>query len=427
MQNKDKEIEKLDEQLKNMPKPNLTDHQKRKIHQTVMHASRPVPYKKYSVLLGSIAALFVFSFLIFTAILKDDQSDVTTGKLLDSIITKAGSEYRFENIPWFKTKDELAKKGYLPSESDSENFIDEENDWEEIISRKEIKFSNTNIKADIIIKYKFFHNLFVGGEFIISMNNEDDLIKTSHQLKKHLEHEFPKPQTNSLDSLSEDVIKESNNIGIGWWEGENKINFSSFEIDLFNRDEHETYTILIRVDSAKSKVEDILKDKLGVHPLESDQTLISALQGKLNTEDKVNIEKINKIDNDVFGIFTLESQTPQQGVFYTSQENNEWIIHEIDATQLDQDTPFTHQQLLGDSENSSKPFKITAGYINDQVIDKIQLNYQNGDTSLINIGPNHQAYIHVQFNHKDISEEEFSIINIKGLDEGEQVMFEYKF
>src|SRR5699024_3432384 len=109
---------------------------------------------------------------------------------------------RFENIPWFKTKDELAKKGYLPSESDSENFIDEENDWEEIISRKEIKFSNTNIKADIIIKYKFFHNLFVGGEFIISMNNEDDLIKTSHQLKKHLEHEFPKPQTNSLDSLS---------------------------------------------------------------------------------------------------------------------------------------------------------------------------------------------------------------------------------
>src|SRR5699024_6572127 len=182
MPNENKDMEKLDQALKNMPKPQLTDRQIKKISQTIMQSNKQVPYKKYSAILGGITALFVFSFLIFTAN-NNYQSGLTSDEILENIITKAGSEYRFENIPWFITQQEVQRNIELPSGAESGVYADDDQRWSENIIPKDVTFSNTGIEAGVIVKYKFYNDLFIGGEYIIELETVEDLITISMELR----------------------------------------------------------------------------------------------------------------------------------------------------------------------------------------------------------------------------------------------------
>jgi len=427
MPNENKDMKKLDQALKNMPKPSLTKRQRQNIHQNIMQSNTPPKFKKYSAVLGAALVLLIFSFLIFTDTNNKEHtaSNPTTSALLDQIIVMDESEYKFEDLSWFITQQQVQENTDLPSGTESKVNADEDNGSSEYKIPKEITFSDTGIEADVIVKYKFFNDLFVGGEYIINLHAEDDLIDITMELRDYLEKEFPNPSVNSLESLSEKSIKNSNSIGVEWWEGEDNIDSSSFRIDVLNQSEHDTYAISIRVDAAESKTEDILGDELGVHPLATDQALISALQQEFNIEDKVNIEEIDKVDDHVFGILTIESSTPKESVFYTTEENDGWEIHEIDIAELDPDTPFTHHELLGELEKDAKPFKLTAGYLNDQAIQDILITHQDGNMSMLTIRPDQQAYLHIDVEHEEVSEEAFSIKSIAGLVEEEQVLFEY--
>lgn len=229
MRNKNKEIKKLDMQLKNMPKPELTEKQKRHVRQTIEQRDRPTFFKKYTAILAGVAALFLFSFLIFTTINKNEQTaghfsnKQEKDTLLENIIAEDGSEYMFEQIPWLSSEQELIEKELLPHTLEDSPSAIENNPWEKSFTQHNVAFSDLQIKATV--NYTFFNDLFISGEYVLTADNEKELVEISEDLQTKLKEKYPR-LTTGTSMYSED----SSHKGIHWLSEPSNYNSSELVI-----------------------------------------------------------------------------------------------------------------------------------------------------------------------------------------------------
>lgn len=73
---KNKEERKLNELLKNMPKPSLNRQKRNEIQQAIMNSKKSPSIKKYTPIFGAVAAGFLFFLLIFTSMNNNQQASI---------------------------------------------------------------------------------------------------------------------------------------------------------------------------------------------------------------------------------------------------------------------------------------------------------------------------------------------------------------
>lgn len=163
----------------------------------------------------------------------EDDDSVRSNILLENVVSEDGEEYKFEQIPWFSTKQKLIDSGHIPSDIDDLVTIKSGSDGEDIILNDHIMFNDPQFEASVI--YKFQHGLFIGGEYIVVAKDDDDLVRIGTDLRNKVSEHLPDPIEGTLDGLSEDTIREirhGNSQGASWWKGDNNIDHSSFEIGI---------------------------------------------------------------------------------------------------------------------------------------------------------------------------------------------------
>lgn len=255
MLNNNKNMEKLDQVLKNMPKPSLDNHKKSEIKHIILARQKgSFQYKKAVAIIGSIAALVIFSLLTYLTINKNQSAHFSSSEFrsdvfVDNIIAQDGSEYLFEQIPWHTTKSELIKNGHLPPTSESDIYIEEENNWEEIRTKYTVTFQDLDVEA--VVNYRFFYDLFVGGEYIIKVDDKEQLSIIIEQIKNQIEDKFP--------ALTEEGSTTENNRleGFSWWSGEDNIDYSSVNVSPSEID-NQLY-LLISVKASTTETESFIE------------------------------------------------------------------------------------------------------------------------------------------------------------------------
>lgn len=133
--------------------------------------------------------------------------------LLDNVVSKDGKGYEFEQIPWFTEKSELMKERGLRDEDVT--MIPK---GEMLTVNKKVAFKKPKVEATII--YNFQDDQFVSGEYVITADNEDDLVRISTELKEMLD-EFSEPSSNTLDELAEEAIRDGTSSGVRWFNEDN--------------------------------------------------------------------------------------------------------------------------------------------------------------------------------------------------------------
>ena len=153
----------------------------------------------------------MFIVVLFTGCQETHQ--IRSSTLLDNVVSEDGEEYKFEQIEWFTNKEKLIDNGHIPSDNITEL------DDERIKLVETVEFNDP--QTDAIVIYSFFNDEFVGGEYIIIVENEEELITISKELKTTLSEEFPPPLANTLDELSEETIRDGKSSGVRWWAEDN--------------------------------------------------------------------------------------------------------------------------------------------------------------------------------------------------------------
>lgn len=197
----------------------------------------------------SIGNVSFICFLIFLSALlagcQTESTNIRSNSLLNNVVSEDGKEYMFEQIPWFTEKEDLIANGHIPSSNDDNVSI--QADGESFNLKKKIKFKHPISEAFVI--YKFQDGLFVGGEYIVIAENEENLIQIGTDLKKELEEHFPKPLQDTLDGLSEESIR-AGNTSIDWLKNGDHMQRGSLQISIPTKKEKE-YIIIISVSAPK--------------------------------------------------------------------------------------------------------------------------------------------------------------------------------
>lgn len=141
--------------------------------------------------------------------------------LLDNVISRDGKVYEFEHIPWFMKREDVMKEFNLKEED-----ITLLQDGDTMKISHTIPFKKPKTEATVI--YNFDDNQLVSGTYVINAGSEDELVRVGTELKKTLEDFFPKPAGNTLEELSEEVLRSGKSSGVRW-EGEDH---SSFDISI---------------------------------------------------------------------------------------------------------------------------------------------------------------------------------------------------
>lgn len=148
--------------------------------------------------------LAIFSFIMIgcqTA--QSSQNDVRKDNLLDNLISEIDEGFVFEQIAWGKTKQDLFDERHILK-------IDLENpDAETLVLDDKASFKDP--KTDAIVVYQFEDDLFIGGEYVIEAKDQDDLVKIAGKIKDQLSKAVGEPDSNTLDELSEESVRNGSN------------------------------------------------------------------------------------------------------------------------------------------------------------------------------------------------------------------------
>lgn len=238
----DKKLRGLKKEFENEIPVSFTDHDKQevlvKINQSKEKSGGRInhflPTIVTAVMITTLLFIFnhQFNFIELGFSNGNENYDgVRSNILLENVVSEDGKEYKFEKIPWFSTKQELIDSGHIPSDFDDHVTI--QADGESIMLDNNITFKDPQSEAKVV--YKFQYDLFIGGEYIIMAEDEDDLVRIGTDLKDKVSEHFPGPVEGTLDGLSEDTIRgirHGNSQGASWWKGDNNIDHSSFEIGI---------------------------------------------------------------------------------------------------------------------------------------------------------------------------------------------------
>lgn len=134
------------------------------------------------------------------------QEDVRSEVLLDNLISEDGDGFVFEQIPWGKTKQDLIDEKHIPLKGTTENDI------EALTLDKKVHFTRPD--SDAMVIYQFQDGLFIGGDYYLQAEDEDDLVRIAGELMEQLSEELGEPDGNTLDELlSEEAIRSESDIG----------------------------------------------------------------------------------------------------------------------------------------------------------------------------------------------------------------------
>ena len=154
------------------------------------------------VRLVSLLFLFaIFSFVITGC--QTSQNDVRSDILLDNLISEIDEGFVFEQIAWGKRKEDLFDERHILK------IELEDPDADALVLDDKASFKNPN--TDAIVIYQFEDHLFIGGEYVIEAIDKDDLVKIAGELKDQLSKAVGEPDSNTLDELSEESVRNGSN------------------------------------------------------------------------------------------------------------------------------------------------------------------------------------------------------------------------
>lgn len=142
--------------------------------------------------------IITFSFIVTGC---QSQNDVRDDILLDNLISKNDSGFVFEQMTWLKTKNELIEENHIPVNG----VTDDGNGF--LILNDDVSFKEP--KLDATVKYLFHEDTFVGGNYIIQAESQDELVQVAAALYDHFSKTLGKPEGNTLDDIfSEEAIRD---------------------------------------------------------------------------------------------------------------------------------------------------------------------------------------------------------------------------
>lgn len=160
-----------------------------------------------------ILLLLLLTFFTTTLTGCQSQQDIRSDVLLDNLISEDGDGFVFEQIPWGKTKQDLIDEKHIPSKGTTENDI------EALTLDEKVHFTSPD--SDAMVIYQFQDGLFIGGDYYLQAEDEDDLVRIAGELMEQLSEELGEPDGNTLDELlSEEAIRSESDIGNLQYTGE---------------------------------------------------------------------------------------------------------------------------------------------------------------------------------------------------------------
>jgi len=124
--------------------------------------------------------------------------------------------------------------------------------------------------------------------------------------------------------------------------------------------------------------------------------------------------------NSVFATFYNEKkQIPEVGVIYAEKLDNEYILRYIDVNPIDEKAPFWLVKSSGTMANGKRDFKVVYGYINNDSIDEIRIQYSDNITNSLQVD-RHKTFLDV------ITGEKVTEKVVEGRDSDDNVIFSYK-
>lgn len=148
------------------------------------------------------------------------------------------------------------ESGHIPSNSED---VTVQSDGESIVINTPVDFTNPNTSAHV--QYKFQYDLFIGGEYIISQENEEEIARIGRELAEMLEKKFPEPDSISVEGLSEESFKNGTASARWGWEYDNNHPASSRFQLMMPQTGDESNIIIIKV-SAPATLPDHIVDDL---------------------------------------------------------------------------------------------------------------------------------------------------------------------
>lgn len=156
--------------------------------------------------LKSVKSISILFFLaIFTFIMTgcQSQNDVRADVLLDNLISEDEDGFVFEHISWGATKQELIEENHIPEKGIIEGAA------ESLRLDHNVTFKDP--ESDATVMYQFQDDVFIGGEYSIEAENQDDLVQIAGELKDQLSKKVGEPDSNTLDELSEESVRRGSN------------------------------------------------------------------------------------------------------------------------------------------------------------------------------------------------------------------------
>lgn len=158
--------------------------------------------KLKTVRLVSLLFLLVTFSLIITGC-QTPQKEVRSENLIDNLISEIDEGFVFEQISWGKRKEDLFDERHILK------IELEDPDADALVLDDKASFKNPNTDATVI--YQFEDDLFIGGEYVIETKDEDDLVKIAGEIKEQLSKAVGEPDSNTLDELSEESVRNGSN------------------------------------------------------------------------------------------------------------------------------------------------------------------------------------------------------------------------
>ncbi|WP_347487888.1 hypothetical protein ABDB91_11650 [Desulfoscipio sp. XC116] len=105
------------------------------------------------------------------------------------------------------------------------------------------------------------------------------------------------------------------------------------------------------------------------------------------------IKEINPVENYSFVIFLIkQNNILHEGLACIEKEHKFYKLNEMDIAKVDLKAPFTKHTIIS-SLNDGRDYILIGGYINDENINEVHIEYKNSAVNVIEIGQNQNTYM----------------------------------
>ena len=110
-------------------------------------------------------------------------------------------------------------------------------------------------------------------------------------------------------------------------------------------------------------------------------------------KDSLDIREVNTNDDSTFVLFLVKDvNTLYEGLAIIEKEDKFYKLNDVDVAKVDINSPFT-KHTLGVLLKDGRNCELIGGYINNEEIKEIHIDYMNNTTVVIKIGKSENTYI----------------------------------